>query len=171
MLSIQLEHNDEHSSFPPDYSSVLTNPSGSNEVATSISESIEIGQRPVNNLIYGRSLSLGRKNMLQKHRFSEKTNANRPSSAPRDLNGDSNPNRRSARTTRPYTAEDVITILRSSTRGRNGTSQSTSHSHPLNQMVFRSIENLVLNAEPPGISSSVVSEHLNENDHNNTSVI
>ncbi|XP_073811591.1 sodium-dependent transporter bedraggled isoform X2 [Musca autumnalis] len=167
-LSIQIEQNDENASFPPDYSSVLSNPSGTNEGAPSISEAIEIGNRPPANLLYGRSLSLGRKHMLQKHRLAQKTNSTRPSSAPREVFADNEYRRDSTRRLRTYTAEDVITVLRSSTRVRNDTSHAT---HPLNQMVFRSIENLVLNAEPPGLSSSVVSQQLDGNEYNNTSVI
>ncbi|XP_075165850.1 sodium-dependent transporter bedraggled isoform X2 [Haematobia irritans] len=166
ILSIQIEQNDNHTTFPPEYSSASVDQSSiSNEVANSISETIEITNRPVNNLIYGRSLSLGRKNL--KRKAAEKVqNLNRPTSAPRDNTGFNifDPSRRSIRAPRPYTAEDVITILRSSTRNR------TSHV-TRNQMVFRSIENLVLNAEPPGISSSILSEHLNENVNNDSSVI
>uniref|UniRef100_A0A1I8MZF5 Sodium:neurotransmitter symporter family protein n=1 Tax=Musca domestica TaxID=7370 RepID=A0A1I8MZF5_MUSDO len=168
ILSIQLEHNNESTSFPPDYSSVLPNLSGLNEVAPSISETIEIGNRPPTNLVHSRCLSLGRKQMLKKHPLMQKNVSNRPSSAPREIILDGDAGSGTTRLSRPYTAEDVITVLRSSTRIRNRTSHDT---HPLNQMVFRSIENLVLNAEPPGVSSSAVSEHSDGDDHNNTSVI
>lgn len=168
ILSIQLEQDVEHSNFPPDYSSILSNPSGDvRENAPSISESIEVTNNPNPYAIYGRSLSLGRKHVLQKHRIANNSKSYRPFSTPREINRDSNTSL-STRTARPYTAEDVITILRSSTRARNRPSHLT---HPQNQFLFRSIENLVLNAEPPGISSTVTSENLTENDQTNTSVI
>ncbi|XP_013115224.2 sodium-dependent transporter bedraggled isoform X1 [Stomoxys calcitrans] len=166
VLSIQIEQNDEPTSYPPDYLSVLTTPSAISNV---VSETIEIGNRPSNNLLHGRSLSLGRKSVLQKKTLQKRTgNTYRPSSAPREIIGSFNENRASTRTSRAYTAEDVITILRSSTRGKNLTSQLA---HVQNQTVFRSTENLVFNAEPPGTSSSVLSEQLKEIDHDNTSVI
>ncbi|KAI8116846.1 hypothetical protein FF38_03571 [Lucilia cuprina] len=128
-----------------------------NEINTS--ESIEIENRPSLNLLYGRSLSLGRKQIVNKRRLreeNERTSSARASS-----------NSRSSRTLneRPYTAEDVITILRSSTLGRRRMSQSI---HPQNESVYRSIENLVENAEPPNLSSPAVDEHYNQN---STSVI
>ncbi|KAH8405129.1 hypothetical protein KR222_004195, partial [Zaprionus bogoriensis] len=143
---------------PPDYLTILTNPSGSSAsasagaegaavgaaAATSVAassstgsssspESIEIGQRPGG--YAQRSQSLGRK--LQ--RASSAAHATTPT---------------------PYTAEDVVTILRSSVRHRPPPRQSvgiaTTLPRPpvrmsthLEDASFRSIENLVLNEEPP----------------------
>ncbi|XP_037820576.1 uncharacterized protein LOC119609715 isoform X2 [Lucilia sericata] len=128
-----------------------------NEINTS--ETIEIENRPSHNLLYGRSLSLGRKQIVNKRRLKEENG--RPTSAR------SSSNSRSSRTLndRPYTAEDVITILRSSTLGRRRISQSI---NPQNESVYRSIENLVENAEPPNLSSPAIDDYSNQN---STSVI
>lgn len=169
ILSMQMETQHEHTSFPPDYSSILTTSAGaSNAITPSISETIEIENRPILNSLYGRSLSLGRKQCSHKNRFGK--SLLRPSSAPRDNYFDTVSGTHSSNTERPYTAEDVITILRSSTRGRRRSSHSV---HPHSEFVFRSIENLVLNAEPPGLSSTIHTDYPNQNDENQntTSVI
>ncbi|XP_030567562.1 uncharacterized protein LOC115767426 isoform X1 [Drosophila novamexicana] len=152
---------------PPDYLSILTNPScsgagggagGASSVASSSPESIEIGQRPAG--YAQRSQSLGRK--LQ-----------RPASATSTLEQQQQPQR-------PYTAEDVVTILRSSVRHRppprQGVGIATTLPRPpamsthLEDASFRSIENLVLNAEPPDQTPGVGdAEQCAQN--NNTSVI
>ncbi|KAH8233602.1 hypothetical protein KR026_010253 [Drosophila bipectinata] len=152
---------------PPDYLTILTNPAGSSSNAdpstasSSSPVSIEIGLRPAS--YAQRSQSLGRK----LHR-SETLNVER----------------------RPYTAEDVVTILRSSVRHRQasraaGETASTlprpptaaSMSIHMEDVSFRSIENLVLNAEPldrtPGVELDVEEEagQADECAQNNTSVI
>ncbi|KAH8297263.1 hypothetical protein KR044_008884 [Drosophila immigrans] len=163
---------------PPDYLTILTNPSGSGVNASSSAgssspESIEIGLRPAG--YAQRSQSLGRK--LQ-----------RPSSASGSAT--------SAATTtlerggcgqqqqRPYTAEDVVTILRSSVRHRPPPRQTVgmattlprppAMSTHLEDASFRSIENLVLNAEPPdqtpGVGNADGGEPCGQN-NNTTSVI
>ncbi|XP_017078819.1 uncharacterized protein LOC108112937 isoform X1 [Drosophila eugracilis] len=152
---------------PPDYLTILTNPAGSSSNAdpsaasSSSPESIEIGQRPAG--YAQRSQSLGRK----LHRSGASTLERRP-----------------------YTAEDVVTILRSSVRHRQ--SQGGGHvgtastlprpptaamSTHLEDASFRSIENLVLNAEPPDRTPGVELEleleagQAEECAQNNTSVI
>ncbi|XP_065367074.1 sodium-dependent transporter bedraggled isoform X2 [Calliphora vicina] len=160
-LGIQHETLNEQAS----YTSALSSRSETaNEMNTSINEAIEIENRPSLNLLRSRSLSLGRKQLLNKRRFKEEIE--RPLSAQANT-FDSHSNRRFSRTLneRPYTAEDVITILRSSTLGRRRVSHSV---HPQTESVFRSIENLVENAEPPNLSSGVINEYPNQN---STSVI
>ncbi|XP_017049785.1 sodium-dependent transporter bedraggled isoform X2 [Drosophila ficusphila] len=153
---------------PPDYLTILTNPAGSSSNAdpspasSSSPESIEIGQRPAG--YAQRSQSLGRK----LHRSGASTLERRP-----------------------YTAEDVVTILRSSVRHRqspaagSGGTASTLPRPPtapmsthLEDASFRSIENLVLNAEPPDRTPGVELELELEAgqteecaQNNNTSVI
>jgi len=152
---------------PPDYLTILTNPAGSSSNAdpspasSSSPESIEIGQRPAG--YAQRSQSLGRK----LHRSAASTLERRP-----------------------YTAEDVVTILRSSVRHRQsqgGGHSATASTLPrpptaamsthLEDASFRSIENLVLNAEPPDRTPGVELEldleagQAEECAQNNTSVI
>lgn len=152
---------------PPDYLTILTNPAGSSfnadpsPASSSSPESIEIDQRPVG--YAQRSQSLGRK----LHRSGASTLERRP-----------------------YTAEDVVTILRSSVRhrqsqgGGNLVTASTLPRPPtaamsthLEDASFRSIENLVLNAEPPDRTPGVELEleleagQAEECARNNTSVI
>ncbi|KAM8713158.1 hypothetical protein ACLKA7_013468 [Drosophila subpalustris] len=159
---------------PPDYLTILTNPSGSGANAapsagSSSPESIEIGQRPAG--YTQRSHSLGRK--LQRASASAATT----------------PMGGTLEQQRPYTAEDVVTILRSSVRHRPPPRQSVgiattlprppAMSTHLEDASFRSIENLVLNAEPPDQTPGVgndaegaggVSGQHNSN-NNSTSVI
>ncbi|XP_032307066.1 sodium-dependent transporter bedraggled isoform X2 [Drosophila ananassae] len=152
---------------PPDYLTILTNPAGSTSNAdastasSSSPVSIEIGLRPAS--YAQRSQSLGRK----LHRSDTLTVERRP-----------------------YTAEDVVTILRSSVRHRQssraaGETASTlprpptaaSMSIHMEDVSFRSIENLVLNAEPldrtPGVELDLEQEagQADECAQNNTSVI
>lgn len=54
---------------------------------------------------------------------------------------------------RPYTAEDVVSILRSSMKNHRRSLRTINHMH--NNVSFRSIENLVANAEPLGVGSSM----------------
>lgn len=149
---------------PPDYLTILTNPSGSGTNATAAStatssgsspESIEIGQRPGG--YAQRSQSLGRK--LQRSTTATAT----PSLGEQQQ--------------RPYTAEDVVTILRSSVRHRPPPRQNVATTLPrppvrmsthLEDASFRSIENLVLNAEPPDQTPGVGSE-TNHSDSNSNS--
>lgn len=160
ILSIQQEMEIEHSSFPPDYSTIVTNASAASiQRGPSISETIEIENRSPFNYLNGRSMSLGRKQISQKSRRGKRT-AHRPASAPRDMTLDTLSRRQLTRIERPYTAEDVITILRSSTIGRRRTSHSN---QPHSEFVFCSAENLVTNAEPPGLSSAMVDDYNNEN--------
>ncbi|XP_052842922.1 sodium-dependent transporter bedraggled isoform X2 [Drosophila gunungcola] len=156
---------------PPDYLTILTNPAGSSSNAdpsptssSSSPESIEIGHRPAG--YAQRSQSLGRK----LHRSGASTLERRQ-----------------------YTAEDVVTILRSSVRHRQSqaggsvgtastlprpqaTAMSSMSTH-LEDASFRSIENLVLNAEPPdrtpGVDLELEQEagRAEECAQNNTSVI
>lgn len=134
-------------------------------------ESIEIGQRPGG--YAQRSQSLGRK--LQRPATGNAT----------PILGEQHQ--------RPYTAEDVVTILRSSVRHRPPPRQNVSiaiattlprppvrMSTHLEDASFRSIENLVLNAEPPDQTPGVGAEtnHSDSNSNsninsnsNNTSVI
>ncbi|XP_034651190.1 uncharacterized protein LOC117890456 isoform X5 [Drosophila subobscura] len=162
---------------PPDYLTILTNPAGSSSnaeaelspVGSSSSssgdspESIEIGQRPSHAGYAQRSQSLGRK-------------LHRPGSETVSTSAMATLERR------PYTAEDVVTILRSSVRHRQpplvrqGGTASTLPRPPaaamsthLEDASFRSIENLVLNAEPPDRTPGV--EVQDECAQNNTSVI
>ncbi|EDW73718.2 uncharacterized protein Dwil_GK19541 [Drosophila willistoni] len=175
ILSLDAESPAMPTIAPPDYLTILTNPNGeamgnsanssqpsspAGAASSSSPESIEIDQRPMAGYAQ-RSQSLGRK--LQ-----------RPATS------------HSARATlerRPYTAEDVVTILRSSARHRQppssrqggGVSGATTLPRPppagasmsthLEDASFRSIENLVLNAEPPDRTPGV------DVDENNTSVI
>ncbi|KAH8401758.1 hypothetical protein KR009_007765 [Drosophila setifemur] len=148
---------------PPDYLTILTNPSGSSSsnadtspTSSSSPESIEIGLRPA--CYAQRSQSLGRKL--------------HPRSVSTVERG-------------PYTAEDVVTILRSSVRHRQsqGLTASTLPRPPANSTMcthredasFRSIENLVLNAEPPdrtpGVELELEAGRAEECAQNNTSVI
>ncbi|XP_001985736.2 sodium-dependent transporter bedraggled isoform X1 [Drosophila grimshawi] len=177
ILSLDAESSSSPVAAPPDYLTILIHPSGSGSTpaaaaasgaaASSSSsgsspESIEIGQRPAG--YAQRSQSLGRK--LQ-----------RGASA--------------SATPHPYTAEDVVTILRSSVRhrppphGRQSVGLATTLPRPpgtmsthLEDASFRSIENLVLNAEPPdqtpGVGDAQNSSNninINNNNNNNTSVI
>ncbi|KAH8384799.1 hypothetical protein KR093_008648 [Drosophila rubida] len=166
---------------PPDYLTILTNPSGSGANAaasggSSSPESIEIGLRPAG--YAQRSQSLGRK--LQ-----------RPSTATSGAGAGAMATLERAscgpQQQRPYTAEDVVTILRSSVRHRppprQAVGMATTLPRPpamsthLEDASFRSIENLVLNAEPPDQTPGVrnaeggdgVGEQCGQN--NNTSVI
>ncbi|XP_001361947.3 uncharacterized protein bdg isoform X1 [Drosophila pseudoobscura] len=165
---------------PPDYLTILTNPAGSSSHAeaelspagsgsgsTSSPESIEIGQRPSHASYAQRSQSLGRK-------------LHRPGSETVSTSAMATLERR------PYTAEDVVTILRSSVRhrqpplprqGGGGGLSGTANTLPrppaamsthLEDASFRSIENLVLNAEPPDRTPGVDVEECAQN---NTSVI
>ncbi|XP_022233360.2 uncharacterized protein LOC111081571 isoform X3 [Drosophila obscura] len=163
---------------PPDYLTILTNPAGSSSNAEaelspagsssgSSPESIEIGQRPSHASYAQRSQSLGRK-------------LHRPGSETVSTSAMATLERR------PYTAEDVVTILRSSVRHRQpplprqgGAAGSgiantlprppaTAMSTHLEDASFRSIENLVLNAEPPDRTPGV---DVDECAQNNTSVI
>ncbi|XP_034480079.1 uncharacterized protein LOC117785916 isoform X2 [Drosophila innubila] len=153
---------------PPDYLTILTNPSGSGANAapsagSSSPESIEIGQRPAG--YTQRSQSLGRK--LQ-----------RASSSTTPMGTLEHQQQRQ------YTAEDVVTILRSSVRHRPPPRQtvgiSTTLPRPpamsthLEDASFRSIENLVLNAEPPdqtpGVGNDANGGECGQN-NNSTSVI
>ncbi|KAH8301657.1 hypothetical protein KR059_007795 [Drosophila kikkawai] len=151
---------------PPDYLTILTNPAGSSSNAepspasSSSPESIEIGLRPAG--YAQRSQSLGRK----LHRSGASTLERRP-----------------------YTAEDVVTILRSSVRHRQsqqgGGNMATASTLPrppttamsthMEDASFRSIENLVLNAEPPdrtpGVELELEAGRAEECAQNNTSVI
>ncbi|XP_062136576.1 sodium-dependent transporter bedraggled isoform X2 [Drosophila sulfurigaster albostrigata] len=170
---------------PPDYLTILTNPSGSGSGSgvnaassggSSSPESIEIGQRPAG--YAQRSQSLGRK--LQRP-TSASGSANSGASATLER-GSCGPQQQ-----RPYTAEDVVTILRSSVRHRpqprQAVGMATTLPRPpamsthLEDASFRSIENLVLNAEPPDQTPGVGSadgggeqEQCGQN-NNNTSVI
>ncbi|KAH8252627.1 hypothetical protein KR032_000866 [Drosophila birchii] len=146
---------------PPDYLTILTNPAGSSSNAepspasSSSPESIEIGLRPAG--YAQRSQSLGRK----LHRSGASTLERRP-----------------------YTAEDVVTILRSSVRHRQSHQvtastlprpPTTAMSTHMEDASFRSIENLVLNAEPPdrtpGVELELEAGRAEECAQNNTSVI
>lgn len=160
---------------PPDYLTILTNPSGSGATVAapadgnSSPESIEIGQRPSG--YAQRSQSLGRK--IQRASAS----ASAPTTATLERGNSGN------FIQRPYTAEDVVTILRSSVRHRPpsrqiaGPSATTLPRPPamsthLEDASFRSIENLVLNAEPPDQTPGVgVGVGDAEQHNNNTSVI
>ncbi|XP_030375194.1 uncharacterized protein LOC115624594 isoform X2 [Scaptodrosophila lebanonensis] len=147
---------------PPDYLTILTNPSGSSRTQSSSSpESIEIGQRP--SVYTQRTLSLGRKVPTV-----SPASTQRPASANAALEPGG--------LQRPYTAEDVVTILRSSVRGRQprhvGVATTLPRQPPMSTHLedasFRSIENLVLNAEPPDQTPGV---ELECRQNNNTSVI
>ncbi|XP_017839286.1 uncharacterized protein LOC108597311 isoform X2 [Drosophila busckii] len=156
---------------PPDYLTILTNPSGSSVHTTDVvdsssPESIEIDQRPVG--YAQRSQSLGRK--LQRPASA--------SSTPTLQRGQGAQEQQ-----RPYTAEDVVTILRSSVRHRPPRfSAGIAHTLPrppamsthLEDASFRSIENLVLNAEPPdqtpGVGVTLTQQRAGQS-NNNTSVI
>ncbi|KAM7343250.1 sodium-dependent transporter bedraggled isoform 2-T3 [Cochliomyia hominivorax] len=127
-LSIQPETQNEHGFHPPEYASTSNN---QNEISSSTHESINVENGPPFREIYDRSLSLDRRRLSKAP--SRRTHAN-------------NCNFRFLRD-RPYTAEDVISTLRSSTLGRR---RVTDHS----QTLFRSIENLVQNAEPFNISAA-----------------
>lgn len=108
--------------------------------------------RNTNNRLRGRSLSLDRKNILQIRR---KTTGSRTN----NFHTCSTRRTRRVPNTLPYTAEDVITILRSSTIDRRRISQTIQP-----QREFRSIENLVFNAESTDFSSYVInSNHNNQN--------
>uniref|UniRef100_A0A1A9UWA6 Transporter n=1 Tax=Glossina austeni TaxID=7395 RepID=A0A1A9UWA6_GLOAU len=150
ILTMESEHS-ESRSIPPDYATILTDQSTAlRDVNPSISETIEIEHRPITNAQRAnRSLSLGRKETSQKHRFH--VNTMRPMSGSRVHDMDTPIRERLARPQRPYTAEDVVTILRSSTINRNRTYSS----HPQCEASFCSNENLVLNAEPPDLSAAI----------------
>ncbi|XP_023171190.2 uncharacterized protein LOC111599698 isoform X2 [Drosophila hydei] len=167
---------------PPDYLTILTNPSGLDATvgpptdSHSSPESIEIGQRPSS--YAQRSQSLGRK-------IQRVAPASASASATATLERGSSSSSHAAQ--RPYTAEDVVTILRSSVRHRPPPRQSVGSlattlprppamSTHLEDASFRSIENLVLNAEPPdqtpGVDVGVgVGVGDTEQHNNNTSVI
>ena len=152
-LQIQTETQFDRSSAPPTYSS------GRRET---VNDGICIeGALSMENRPRGRSLSLDRKRVVQNRRQRTAFPAY-------------NFHTYSARRTRripnalPYTAEDVITILRSSTIDRRRISQTI---QPQRESVFRSVENLVLNAEPPDVSSAAMSEYLDHNNQNSSSVI
>lgn len=159
-LSIQHETQNDQVNFSPDYTTHRSE--SENEVENVISESIEVESRPTYNAFYGRSLSLGRKQLLNKRAL--KADNCRPHSS-RENNSIYNRGLSRTLKDRPYTAEDVITILRSSTLGRR---------RPTNQQqsvpIFRSIENLVENAEPPNTSSAIITESK-QNDQNSTTVM
>ena len=153
---MQTETQFDRSSAPPTYSSVRP---GRSETADDVI-CIE-GALRMENRRRGRSLSLDRKSGVQNRRQRTAFPAY-------------NFHTYSARRTRripnvlPYTAEDVITILRSSTIDRRRICQTM---QPQRESVFRSVENLVLNAEPPDVSSATISEYLDHNNQNSSSVI
>lgn len=154
-LSIQHETQNDEVNISPDYTANRSE--SENELDNVISESIEVESRPAHNSFYGRSLSLGRKQLLNKRALKE--DDCRPLSA---RENSSNYNR--VLKDRPYTAEDVLSVLRSSTLGRRRTTNQQSES------IFRSIENLVENAEPPNISSTIMTESK-QNNQNSTTVM
>lgn len=96
---------------------------------------------------------MGRKQISKRNRFRQ-INEGPLSAAPfYELNSHSRLSH--TQNYRAYTAEDVITILRSSTLGHR------SISRPVNlqsESSFRSIENLVQNAEPLNFSSAMTKE-------------
>uniref|UniRef100_A0A1A9WAE8 Transporter n=1 Tax=Glossina brevipalpis TaxID=37001 RepID=A0A1A9WAE8_9MUSC len=152
ILTMESEHS-EPRSIPPDYTTILTDQSTAlRDINPSISETIEIDNRPSWSYSQraNRSLSLGRKEISHKHRFN--ANAIRPMSGSRVHDMHTPIRERLSRPQRPYTAEDVVTILRSSTINRHRTSHS---SHPQCEASFCSNENLVLNAEPPDLSNAI----------------
>lgn len=160
--------------LPPDYTALHMN------------ENIEIGQCSSNPATQEqRALSLGRNIHLQKLNFFDVANTQqqRPHSATQAAAAAGERNlTRVPPSGRPYTAQDVATILRSSTRRqrRDPTTSSSTLSYTATMTAAAdtnrarhsndddfncssySAENLILNAEPPGESAAIATAHIEE---------
>lgn len=155
-------------SSPSQYTSALSSVEcATNTTNSRNSEVIEIYGRPLSNEFLNRTLSLGSN---QKNRFRNPQNPNRLLKDNKTINTISS-GRSCRRDEHRYTADDVISLFRSSTRPSAANQESNALHHEAGT-VFNSIDNLVLNAEPPGESSSAAAA-LNTNNYvsNNTSII